>query len=365
MRGLTSVRLAAVLLAVSATGLTAERLQYRVLAGGQAVEGRLWLYAGGWGWLERVELARIDAGGLDAAAAPKTFPEQWRFAANNAYLVALETDGGRWYRSEMRVSPHEPPEAVITRSALSELLPGFVAELGSVQTLSGGQRTLVLPDQQERRITLLHEDGTPFAGERVEADVFVWRQNHCGVAVGLGYPILGRGALGIHRTDENGSFSVRAPDATIVLRREHIPVVASSESAVLRRRMDTVEIEPGGDVTIRSLWHPPPSTGPLRVRLLDPRGEPIAGWFAAWDMNTNTCGPPIRIAGPSRADGWIRFDTDAGVPAELTRELVIYDSDVREGGPWDRRLVHRLTQDELLRFARNGSITLRLEKPAQ
>ena len=78
-------------------------------------------------------------------------------------------------------------------------------------------------------------------------------------------------------------------------------------------------------------------------------------------MNTKTCGPPIQILGPSGDDGWILFDTPAGLPTALTRSMAVYNSDVREGGPWDRRLVHRLTREELLHFARDGSITLRLE----
>ena len=353
--------MAAGLLAISAAGLNAQRLQYRVLAEGQAVDGRLWLYAGGWGWLERVELGRIEGGTLDATVTPETFPEQWRFAANNGYLVALETDGGRWYRSEMRVSPHEPPEAVIARSALLESLPSFVAELGSVETLGGEARTLVLPEQKERRITLLHEDGSPLAGETIGVDLFVWRQNHCGAAQGLGFTT--GAVLGERTTDARGSFSVPDSGTTLLLRRRYYPVVDSGSGAVLRQHRDTVEIEPGDDVTIRSMWDAPRSEGAVSVRLLSLNGEPVPGWYVVFDMNFNTCGPPTYFQGPSDAQGWIRFQTSAGLPASLTRAMTVHGADVPGGDIWDRPRIHDLTREELLRFARDGTITLRLEKP--
>jgi len=181
--------------------------------------------------------------------------------------------------------------------------------------------------------------------------------------MGLGYPVQSRGALGVHRTSQNGSFTLKAPHATIVLRREHIPVVASSGGAVLRQRVDAVEIEPGGDVTIRSLWRPPPSRSDGRVRLLDPSDSPIAGWYVTWAMNTNTCGPPILFFGPSDAEGWIHLEGPKGLPLTLTREMSVHGADAPSGEPWDRPKIRNLTQEELLRLARDGTITLRIEKP--
>ncbi len=351
-----------------AAGLCAQTLEYRVLAKGEeaprAVEGRLWLYAGGWGWLNRVELGRVEGGDLRIAVAPALIPDDWPPEPYRGYLAAFETDEGLWFPSSMHAARRDPPAEGFSREMVLQEIPSLIAETGALQTLGSGGKTLVLPKQGERRITLLHEDGTPLAGERLNIDVYVWRQNHCGVAVGLGRPIVAEGLLGSRTTDDHGTVIVRAPDAPLFFRRRHYPVVDSGFGGTLREDRDAVEIPPGSDVTVQTRWERPESVDRLEVRLSDPSGQPISGWYAAWDQSFNTCGPPIFIEGPSDTEGRIQFGDRGGSQPELTRSLTIYDSDVREGGSWDTRLVHRLTREELLRLAGNGSIGLTLERPA-
>jgi hypothetical protein len=348
--------------ALLAQGSSPSELDYHLEAQSvdqEAVDGRLWLYAAGWGWLDRVQLGRVVAGNLKLSLSDAAFPAGWAFAPNQGYLVALETNSARWYRSSMIISHQEPQREAIDRPALRDLLPRLIEELGSPKAGRDVGKTLVLPTQAARRITLLHEDGTPLVGETVGVDLIIWRQNHCGAAVGLGWGSASNAALGTFTTDERGSLSVIAPDAALVLRRRHFPIVDTGEGAALRQAADVVEVPAGSDVTIRSLWSNPPHRE-AAIRVLSPTGEPISGLYVDWSINTKTCGTPIEIAGPSDADGWIRFAVR--LPVSLTLSMAVYNSDVREGGPWDKRLLYRLSREELLRFASEGSITLRLAK---
>jgi hypothetical protein len=125
---------------------------------------------------------------------------------------------------------------------------------------------------------------------------------------------------------------VNAPALTLMLGRAHYPKVESGATAILRKATDVVQVSPGGDVTIRSRWESPPVVD-LAVRLVETDGRPIEGWYVDWSFNSDTCGPPIQVEGPSDADGWIRFEA----PVELTAAMAVYDSDVRGGGPWGQR----------------------------
>jgi len=83
MRLAARVLTAAALCAILAVEARAAGLRYRVLAQGavrQAVDGRLWLYAAGHGWMERIELGQIRAGDLETVMSGETFPERWPFA---------------------------------------------------------------------------------------------------------------------------------------------------------------------------------------------------------------------------------------------------------------------------------------------
>jgi hypothetical protein len=132
--------------------------------------------------MDRVELASITGGEMRITAGADSYPVRWRFDPQQEYLLALETERGRWYRSEMLISSPEAGGRAVTRANLAARFPEMLAEMGEVER----GRTLTLPAHLPRRITLLHEDGTPLAGIVVEVDVLVSRQNHCGIAMGLG-----------------------------------------------------------------------------------------------------------------------------------------------------------------------------------
>lgn len=154
----------------------------------------VWVYVIGWGGLERVEAGVVRGGvvhvRLDSADVPVPTPE--------SFLVAIEFPDGRWYRG-----PDFPQDGGNSGTSAEEFIGAFDAyfrRLSSAKASADRVPLLVLPAFVERRVRLLHEDGSPLVGRQVPIDVYVTQRNHCGAHRGLHFAE----PLAVETTDERG-----------------------------------------------------------------------------------------------------------------------------------------------------------------
>ena len=323
-------------------------------------EGTIWVYGTGWGWIAPHEVAKIRDGiaeiSLNAADFP--FVTDDGVPAAEKLLVAIELGDGSWYRG-----PDHPPSGQRSgdpRTTLRTFVTAFGSyfhQLGRLDSLENGTITLILPPLVERRITLLHEDGSPVVGKKVRTELYIGTSNHCGVHMGLLYL---RGEAHSLTTDDRGQITFRSqPGFPLYLDVSWWPKISPGGSLWVWREYRTgIRTDGADDVVLRSRWqHPEHKTVSLAIR--DHNGHGVVGLFAHWKGALRGCGIYSNGFGPSDSKGVVSMS----VPTETTKEIYIRNPNFKKGDPWKQRILRSLTEDERGRLLRNGRLTVTLDPP--
>ena len=241
--------------------------------------GKVWIYGAGWGWINRVQVAEIRDGMVPMRFGVSDFPfiEYDGRPTAEKFVVAIEVNDGSWYRGPDYPPTGEKKQVHVPVQELIENFGPYFHQLGRLDSLEDGVITVVLPPLVDRRLTFLHEDGSPAVGMKVPIDLYVTKGNHCGVHQGLRVPPYdGKRHLAVEVTDDLGQVVFRSqPGAVLYVDLSWWPRTSPSESRwVWRVHRIGVRTDTSDNVVIRSRWEPIKfSTVELEIR--DRLGRPV------------------------------------------------------------------------------------------
>ena len=320
-------------------------------------DGTIWIYGSGWGWISRFEVAKIRDGiaeiRLDADDLPFT-TDDGKPASDNL-IVAVELSDGSWYRGPDHPPPGQRRDA---RATLRSFVTGFgpyFHQLGRLDSLENGTTTVILPPLVERRITLVHEDGSPFVGKSIPIELFITNSNHCGGHMGL---LRDGGKAPWLTTDDRGQITFRAqPGIPLYLHIEWWPKISPPGSRwVWREQRRGIRTDGADDVVLRNRWQPV-GWKPVSLAIQDLNGRPVPGLKVFWQGSLRGCGIYSNGFGPSDSKGVISMR----IPTETTKEIYIRNPNFKKGDPWKQRSLKSLTEDERGRLLRAGQLTVTLD----
>jgi len=326
----TFVTLAVVCLAAPLTGQTSRTAlePYRfTIAGAPVAEGELWLYYYGWGYVEHQRLGEVRDGETDLRPTADAVLAGADIPANvEAVLVALHVPGTGWY--QVLDVGHRPGPTT----------PMAPLPKGQVPLGPGGLVDLAPPVRQ--RLRLLNPDGSPRAGQAMTVEIYLSRENHCGVH----RTFEGTDTRFELTTDADGVAEVTAPLGPLWLA---LPFY-SERGGPLGRRLTWQQgdrLPASTRHTIQRIWDPEPDRS-FRVRVRRPDGSPAVS-AELWVMDdANVCVPTWRRVGVADAEGNIAASF-APEHTELARVA---------GAEWWNYA--DLSQQQLAELYRDGQLTV-------
>lgn len=299
------------------------------IAGVPVAEGELWLYYYGWGYVERRRLGDVRRGETEIRPTAEALVGDAEIPENvEAVLVALHVPGVGWY--EILDVGHRPGPTT----------PMPPLPTGQVPLAPGGPVDLPAPVRQELR--LLNPDGSPRAGQTMTVEIFLSRENHCGVH----RTFEGTDARFELTTDADGVAEFTAPLSAIWLAAPFY----SERGGPLGRQLTR---EPGVRLpvstrhAIQRIWDREP-VRTFSIRVQRPDGSPATSAHLWVNESIYACGVTWSPAGAADAGGEIV----ASFAPEHQAMIWIADED----GGLDGREV--LTEPQLEELYRTGALTI-------
>jgi len=332
-----------------ATGAVFEG-RYRLALGGadySVDDATVWVYAVGWGRLERFEGGVVRDGRVNIVVNSEDvpFPDPWTF------LVAIEFPDGRWFRGPD--FPSEDNRSVIPAGQFIEGFDPYFRDLGHVESETAGIPTVVLPAFVERRITLLNEDGSPLVGREVPIDIYVTRKNHCGVHRGL-IPDY-RGHNTVETTDSRGQVVFFSqPGIPLYLDVPSWPRTSPEDSQWVWREIRAgIQTDSAARIAVRERWNSVERRA-LTFEVHHWNGEPAVDHRVLWLGAGASCGFFGLLSDPADPTGRLTIEVSAEVTSEI-RVLLPGDDE-----SWSDRVVMTLSEDQRGQLVRDGTLTVAL-----
>lgn len=298
------------------------------IAGEPVAGARLWLYLAGWGRMQRLLLAEVEAGsahpGLQSDALQALCPSDNCF---DQLWVVLETAEGHWRHSGLRRPAPDSSGKWSTTNILAQL-PVAIDTLG---VLDSRTATIALAPPVTRTLWLQHPDGSAAAGVAVRIEPFASTSNHCGTHMSFA---PAPAELPVHRSDASGRIRFEGPLQALMLHTTHYERVQRT-GRELWMQSEAVALAATTEIHLRTLWVAPKPQR-LQLTLVDHAGAAVIDRAVHAAFATTGCGINSGEIGRSDHQGgvslnlalatveriWIEADGSNGPLRELsTREL--------------------------------------------
>jgi hypothetical protein len=241
--------------------------RYRFSMAGQPLNGTVWVYYFGYGYIDHFEAGRITRGVATVHAGHELLEHGVDSLGSNgpSFIIAVEVPGTGWYRS----------------AEFGDLTGGFAKALESMNEgpRVAGRINLAAPVRQT--IHARNADGSPRRGEILNLSTYVWNDNHCARHEGFDDDVRRV------RTGANGDATFVAPLADLFLTNSFY---AEHQVRGMRSlsREEGARLPAGREHVVQGAWQRA-APREFRIRVAFADGTPAATAVLIESEDRHTC----------------------------------------------------------------------------